>query len=170
MDRNQSVVEKELAPAGEVIPKSIYLNVVAALIREAIGDGYQVMNYLGVITSLNAEKFSITMEHDPSFAMSITVAELRAIETAHWRWILKNVPDYHQEDTEVWVEGDALCFNETLVGTFPDGKVNRSVVKMKFWFDDDGKINRQHVNYKPEEVAPTQQLIAQMPAGWTGEI
>jgi hypothetical protein len=153
------------AQAGEkkVIAKDIYLNLVAAHIRQAIGDGHHVLTYVDTMTGFYGDKVNFEVDFDPKSKRVINGPAQRVQEQNNFRYLIEKMPDYHQEDTDVQVAGDSIILKETMVGTLPSGKVSRVSSVMTFTFGDDGKITDQLDHWKLEDAREILDILHTMP-------
>jgi hypothetical protein len=93
--------------------------------------------------------------HTPPMANDgpIDGRQLGAGEVAIFEHMVEAIPDYHQENFWVKVDGDAIEFYEEIVGTLPDGTVPRAPIHYRFTIDD-GRITHAHGTFDLSVLEP----------------
>jgi len=134
----------------------------AAAIRDAFGDGQDVLRFHVKLGALWADDFVLT--HDPPIPSDGLMhgREMVEIERKATAEMIDVVPDFRQEEIEVIVNAnETITGNEVRTGTLPDGTVFRIPNSTVFTFRA-GKIVNAHVTVNRDNIAP---LMAAMGEG-----
>ena len=131
----------------------------AAEFRAALGDGHQPVQFTRWLADVWGDTVMIT--HTPPMANDgpMDGRELGAGEVAIFEHMVAAIPDYHQENVTVSLDGDAIEFYEEIVGTLPDGTVARGPIHYRFTIED-GRITHAHGTFDLSVLAPFTQVTA----------
>jgi hypothetical protein len=145
--------------AGEPSPsKTPTVQQLAKEIRAQLGDGHQSLKFTSWLAGIWGDTVVIT--HDPRAANDgpIDGRKLGAGEIAVFTQLLKVIPDFHQEKLQVRVVGDAIEFHEEIVGTLPDGSVDRVPIQYRFSVDK-GHIVAVHGTFNRAKLAAFSEVV-----------
>jgi ketosteroid isomerase-like protein len=127
--------------------------------RAAVADGRRPVEFAKFLATVWADEVVIT--HTPPMANDGPERgeRLGAGEVAIFTEMTRAIPDYHQEDLEIIAEGDVITFRETIVGTLPDGTVQRAPIHYLMGITD-GRITTIHGTFDLDAMKEFSKVVA----------